>query len=125
MSFRVQQGAGHAKGRFEAGEKKLSYAGLCKLPTVRRNGSETPWLKDAPTHLATNAERPGTRLSELLRQTRRLSPLQEERTGSPPRLCFAGAQVSKNRSKLGVLLYRLFGWLFEKSPGGSQVIGGF
>jgi putative transposase len=38
------------KARFEAGEKKLSYAGLCKLLTDWRNGTEMPWLKDAPTH---------------------------------------------------------------------------
>ncbi|MDR1647572.1 MAG: helix-turn-helix domain-containing protein, partial [Zoogloeaceae bacterium] len=38
------------KARYEAGEKKLGYAGLCKLLTGWRNGTETPWLKDAPTH---------------------------------------------------------------------------
>ncbi|WP_245880956.1 RNA-guided endonuclease InsQ/TnpB family protein [Thauera aromatica] len=38
------------KERHEQGEKKLGYAGLCKLPTEWRNGTETPWLKDAPTH---------------------------------------------------------------------------
>ena len=38
------------KERFEAGEKKLGYAGLCKLLTEWRNGTETPWLKDAPVH---------------------------------------------------------------------------
>ena len=38
------------KERFEQGEKKLGYAGLCKLLTVWRNGSEMPWLKDAPVH---------------------------------------------------------------------------
>ncbi|MGO4308216.1 RNA-guided endonuclease InsQ/TnpB family protein [Cupriavidus sp. RAF12] len=36
--------------RYGHGEKKLGYAGLCKLLTEWRNGSETPWLKDAPTH---------------------------------------------------------------------------
>lgn len=39
------------KERHEQGEKKtLNYAELCKLLTGWRNGSETPWLKDAPTH---------------------------------------------------------------------------
>jgi putative transposase len=38
------------KERYELGEKKLGYAGLCKLVTEWRNGPETPWLKDAPTH---------------------------------------------------------------------------
>ncbi|MBW6503670.1 transposase [bacterium] len=38
------------KARYEAGEKKLGYAGLCKLLTEWRNGTETPWLKDAPVH---------------------------------------------------------------------------
>jgi putative transposase len=34
----------------ERGEKKLGYAGLCKLVTEWRNSSETPWLKDSPVH---------------------------------------------------------------------------
>ncbi len=38
------------KTRYEQGEKKLGYAGLCKELTAWRNGSETPWLKDAPVH---------------------------------------------------------------------------
>jgi putative transposase len=36
--------------RHKNGEKKLSYAGMCKLITEWRNGEETPWLKDAPIH---------------------------------------------------------------------------
>ncbi|GHU38908.1 hypothetical protein AGMMS50256_38520 [Betaproteobacteria bacterium] len=38
------------KERYEQGEKKLGYAGLCKLLTEWRTGAESPWLKDAPTH---------------------------------------------------------------------------
>ena len=38
------------KERYEQGEKKLGYAGLCKKLTAWRNGSETPWLKGAPVH---------------------------------------------------------------------------
>jgi putative transposase len=38
------------KQRYEQGEKKLGYAGLCKELTAWRNGTETPWLADAPTH---------------------------------------------------------------------------
>lgn len=38
------------KDRYEQGEKRLGYAGLCKLLTEWRNGPETPWLADAPTH---------------------------------------------------------------------------
>ena len=38
------------KERYEQGEKKLGYAGLCKLLTEWRNGAQTPWLKDAPNH---------------------------------------------------------------------------
>ncbi len=36
--------------RYERGDKKLGYVGLCKLITEWRNGVETPWLRDAPTH---------------------------------------------------------------------------
>ena len=38
------------KARYEQGEQKLGYAGLCKLLTEWRNSLETPWLKDAPVH---------------------------------------------------------------------------
>ncbi|WP_423380390.1 RNA-guided endonuclease InsQ/TnpB family protein [Burkholderia sp. LMG 32019] len=36
--------------RYERGEKKLGYAGLCKLITEWRNSTETAWLADAPVH---------------------------------------------------------------------------
>ena len=38
------------KARYEQGEKKRGYAGLCKELTAWRNGTETPWLADAPVH---------------------------------------------------------------------------
>ncbi|EQD66230.1 protein containing Transposase (probable), IS891/IS1136/IS1341 [mine drainage metagenome] len=38
------------KERHERGEKKLGFAALCKLLTEWRNGTQTPWLADAPTH---------------------------------------------------------------------------
>ena len=38
------------KERYEQGEKKLGYAGLCKRLTRWRNGTDTAWLADAPVH---------------------------------------------------------------------------
>lgn len=38
------------KERYERGEKKLGYAGLCKALTTWRNSTETAWLSDAPVH---------------------------------------------------------------------------
>ena len=38
------------KERYERGEKRLGYAGLCKELAAWRNGVETPWLSDAPIH---------------------------------------------------------------------------
>ena len=38
------------KARYERGEGKLGYAGLCELLTEWRNDAETPWLRDVPTH---------------------------------------------------------------------------
>ena len=35
------------KARYEQGEKKLGYAGLCKELTAWRNGPETPWQNHA------------------------------------------------------------------------------
>lgn len=38
------------KERYEQGEKKLGYAGLCKQLTEWRNSPQTVWLADAPVH---------------------------------------------------------------------------
>jgi len=38
------------KQRYEQGEKKLGYAGLCKLLTEWRGSPATAWLADAPVH---------------------------------------------------------------------------
>ena len=38
------------KERYGRGEKKLGYAGLCKLLTGWRNSADTAWLADAPVH---------------------------------------------------------------------------
>lgn len=38
------------KERYERGEKRLGYAGLCKELTQWRNSTKTPWLADAPVH---------------------------------------------------------------------------
>lgn len=38
------------KTRYEQGEKKLGYAGLCKLLTEWRNSADTTWLANAPVH---------------------------------------------------------------------------
>jgi len=38
------------QARYEHGEKKLGYAGLCKRLTEWRNSAETTWLSDAPVH---------------------------------------------------------------------------
>lgn len=38
------------KARFEQGEKKLGYAGLCRQLTQWRHSVETPWLMEAPIH---------------------------------------------------------------------------
>ena len=38
------------KARYEQGESRLGYAGLCKLLTAWRNSAETVWLSDAPVH---------------------------------------------------------------------------
>lgn len=38
------------KARYEAGEKKLGYAGLCKELTRWRGADETRWLAEAPVH---------------------------------------------------------------------------
>jgi putative transposase len=48
--FVYNTGLALQKARFDAGEKKLNYAGLCKLLTQWRSNTETAWLKDAPTH---------------------------------------------------------------------------
>ncbi|MBN3785808.1 RNA-guided endonuclease TnpB family protein [Burkholderia sp. Ac-20353] len=48
--FVFNQALALQKARYERGEKKLGYAGLCQQLTGWRNSTETPWLKAAPTH---------------------------------------------------------------------------
>ncbi len=48
--FVFNQALALQKSRYEQGEKKLVYAGLCKLLTEWRHGEETAWLADAPVH---------------------------------------------------------------------------
>jgi putative transposase len=48
--FVFNKGLELQKERYTQGEKKLGYAALCKVLTEWRNSTETPWLKDSPTH---------------------------------------------------------------------------
>jgi len=48
--FVFNQALALQKSRYAQGEKKLGYAGLCKLLTEWRNSAETAWLADAPVH---------------------------------------------------------------------------
>lgn len=48
--FVFNQALALQKERHAQGEKKLGYAGLCKLLTEWRNSTETAWLADAPVH---------------------------------------------------------------------------
>lgn len=48
--FVFNQALALQKERHAQGEKKLGYAGLCKLLTEWRNRTETAWLADAPVH---------------------------------------------------------------------------
>jgi putative transposase len=48
--FVYNQALALQKERYERGEKKLGYAGLCKLLTEWRNSPDTAWLADAPVH---------------------------------------------------------------------------
>ena len=48
--FVFNQALALQKERYEHGEKKLGYAGLCKFLTEWRNCAESPWLADAPVH---------------------------------------------------------------------------
>jgi putative transposase len=48
--FVFNQGLALQKERYERGDKKLGYAGLCKKLTAWRNSKQTPWLKDGPVH---------------------------------------------------------------------------
>lgn len=38
------------KALYERSEKKLGYAGLCKVLTTWRNADDTAWLAEAPVH---------------------------------------------------------------------------
>ena len=73
------------KGRYEQGEKKLGYAGLCKLLTEWRNDTETVWLADAPVHpAATDAQGLGAGIFQFLRQAGRLPRFKKKSVGQLP-----------------------------------------
>ncbi|NMG54774.1 RNA-guided endonuclease InsQ/TnpB family protein [Aromatoleum aromaticum] len=48
--FVFNKALGLQKERYEQGEKKLGYAGLCKRLTEWRNSTETVWLAASPVH---------------------------------------------------------------------------
>jgi putative transposase len=48
--FVFNQALALQKARYAQGEKKLGYAGLCRLLTEWRNSPDTAWLADAPVH---------------------------------------------------------------------------
>ncbi|GBO89191.1 RNA-guided endonuclease InsQ/TnpB family protein [Marinobacter salsuginis] len=48
--FVFNKALGLQKARYDQGEKKLNYAGLCKQITEWRNAPETVWLAEAPVH---------------------------------------------------------------------------
>ena len=48
--FVYNQALALQKARYEQGENKLGYAGLCKLLTQWRHRQETAWLAEAPVH---------------------------------------------------------------------------
>src|SRR5690554_6758036 len=48
--FVFNRGLALQKEQYEAGEKKLGYAALCKALTGWRNSAETPWLREGPIH---------------------------------------------------------------------------
>jgi len=60
------------KERHEQGEKKLSYADLCKLLTAWKQDEQTRWLAETPS------QRLRAGLRQLLRQAGRFSSFQEE-----------------------------------------------
>src|SRR5712664_1002260 len=50
VPLRFQQGTGPATGALRTGGEETQLWGLCQWLTQWRNGTETPWLADAPTH---------------------------------------------------------------------------
>lgn len=47
--FVFNKGLAMQKERYEIGEKKLGYAGLCKLLTEWKSGADSAWLADTPS----------------------------------------------------------------------------
>ena len=77
--FAYNNGLALQKARFAAGEKHLSYAGLCKLLTQWRHNTETSWLQDAPTHPLQQALKDLERAyTNFFARTGRLAAFQEE-----------------------------------------------
>ena len=79
--FVYNKGLAVQKARFEAGETKLTYAGLCKLLTQWRGETQTSWLKEAPAHPLQQALKDLERAyTNFFAKTGRRSAFQEKRT---------------------------------------------
>jgi putative transposase len=96
--------------RYERGEKKLGYAGLCQLLTQWRNGTETPWLADAPTHPLQQALKDLERAYQNFFAGRAHFP-RFKRKGQGERFRYPDAQQFKVDQGNGRLFLPKLGWL--------------
>jgi putative transposase len=99
------------KALHERGEKKLGYAGLCKLITEWRNSSETPWLKDSPVHTLQQTAKDSERAYQNFFEKRADSPRFKKKGRSSDSFRFPdGKQFTVDQANGRIKLPKL-GWI--------------
>jgi putative transposase len=98
------------KERCERGGQKVSYAKLCRELTAWRNGVETPWLKDAPTHALQQALKNLTRAYSNYFENRSASPRFKKR-GHKDSFTYPDPKQFKLDSANGRVFLPKLGWM--------------
>jgi transposase len=99
---------------YEAGGKKLGFAGLCQQLTARRNGSETPWLKDAPVHPLQQSHKDLERACENFFAKRALFP-RYKRKGPSESLRDSDAKQFEIDAANGLTKLPQLGWVRDRN----------
>jgi putative transposase len=99
------------KALYERGEKKLGYAGLCKLITEWRNSSETSWLKDSPVHTLQQTAKDSERAYQNFFEKRAAPPVFKKKGRSSDSFRFPdGKQFTVDQPNGRIKLPKL-GWI--------------
>jgi len=102
--------------RYERGERKLGYAGLCKALTIWRNDPQTAWLADAHSQVLQQALKDLERAYDNFLAKRAAHPRLKKRGR---RDSFRFPQGTKLDQANGRVFLPKIGWMRYRSAGGG------